>query len=117
MRVSGYLVRLGAEIRVNVQALQMISASCDKDGVPADNSAPMAPPPPQQPVVAPQPAPARPLTQTVWSGIYSDAQAYSGEKVADTTCQGCHSKSHRRLSEAVIQFAVAAVYDRRNLLN
>jgi len=28
MRVSGYLVRLGAEIRVNVQALQMVSASC-----------------------------------------------------------------------------------------
>lgn len=28
MRVSGYLVRLGAEIRVNVQALQMVSTSC-----------------------------------------------------------------------------------------
>ena len=29
-------------------------------------------------------------TQTVWSGVYSDAQAYRGEKVADTTCIGCH---------------------------
>ena len=28
--------------------------------------------------------------QTVWSGIYSEAQAYRGEKVADTTCIGCH---------------------------
>lgn len=28
VRVSGYLVRLGAEIRVNVQALQMVGASC-----------------------------------------------------------------------------------------
>ncbi len=28
--------------------------------------------------------------QTVWSGVYSDAQAYRGEKVADTTCIGCH---------------------------
>jgi mono/diheme cytochrome c family protein len=30
VRVSGYMVRLGAEIRVNVQALQMIGASCGK---------------------------------------------------------------------------------------
>jgi mono/diheme cytochrome c family protein len=29
-------------------------------------------------------------TQTVWSGVYSDSQAYRGEKVADTTCIGCH---------------------------
>jgi len=28
VRVDGYLVRLGAEIRVNVQALQMVGASC-----------------------------------------------------------------------------------------
>jgi mono/diheme cytochrome c family protein len=28
VRVSGYMVRLGAEIRVNVQALQMVGASC-----------------------------------------------------------------------------------------
>ena len=28
VRVTGYMVRLGAEIRVNVQALQMVSASC-----------------------------------------------------------------------------------------
>jgi cytochrome c len=26
----------------------------------------------------------------VWSGVYSEAQAYRGEKVADTTCIGCH---------------------------
>jgi hypothetical protein len=30
VRVSGYMVRLGAEIRVNVQSLQMIGASCGK---------------------------------------------------------------------------------------
>ena len=29
-------------------------------------------------------------TQTVWTGVYSEAQAYRGEKVADTTCIGCH---------------------------
>jgi cytochrome c5 len=28
MRVTGYMVRLGAEIRVNVQSLQMVSTSC-----------------------------------------------------------------------------------------
>ena len=26
----------------------------------------------------------------MWSGVYSEAQAYRGEKVADTTCIGCH---------------------------
>jgi hypothetical protein len=30
VRVTGYLVRLGAEIRVNVQSLQMVNASCGK---------------------------------------------------------------------------------------
>jgi hypothetical protein len=30
MRVAGYMVRLGAEIRVNVQSLQMVGASCGK---------------------------------------------------------------------------------------
>jgi mono/diheme cytochrome c family protein len=29
-------------------------------------------------------------TQTVWSGVYTETQAYRGEKVADTTCIGCH---------------------------
>jgi len=29
VRVSGYMVRLGAEIRVNVQSLQMVAASCN----------------------------------------------------------------------------------------
>jgi len=29
-------------------------------------------------------------SQTVWSGVYSEAQAYRGEKVADTSCVGCH---------------------------
>lgn len=28
--------------------------------------------------------------QTIWSGVYSESQAYRGEKVADTTCIGCH---------------------------
>jgi len=28
--------------------------------------------------------------QTVWSGVYTETQAYRGEKVADTTCIGCH---------------------------
>ena len=29
-------------------------------------------------------------TPTIWSSIYSEAQAYRGEQVADTTCIGCH---------------------------
>ena len=30
-------------------------------------------------------------TQTsVWSGVYTEGQEYRGEKVADTTCIGCH---------------------------
>ena len=28
--------------------------------------------------------------QTVWSGVYTEAQAFRGEKVADTLCAGCH---------------------------
>jgi mono/diheme cytochrome c family protein len=28
--------------------------------------------------------------QSVWSGVYTEAQAYRGEKVAQTTCLGCH---------------------------
>ena len=27
---------------------------------------------------------------TVWGGVYTEAQAFRGEKVADTTCIGCH---------------------------
>jgi mono/diheme cytochrome c family protein len=38
---------------------------------------------------ADQPA-AAPMPQTVWSGVYSDSQAYGGEKVSDTVCLGCH---------------------------
>ena len=30
VRVTGYMVRLGAEVRVNVQSLQMVGASCGK---------------------------------------------------------------------------------------
>ncbi len=26
----------------------------------------------------------------MWSGVYTESQAYRGEKVADTTCIGCH---------------------------
>lgn len=37
-----------------------------------------------------QPAPEAASPQTVWSGIYSEAQAFRGEKVADTACLGCH---------------------------
>lgn len=29
-------------------------------------------------------------TQTTWSGVYTEAQAYRGEKIADTSCIGCH---------------------------
>ena len=29
-------------------------------------------------------------TRTVWDGVYTEAQAFRGEKVADTTCIGCH---------------------------
>jgi mono/diheme cytochrome c family protein len=28
--------------------------------------------------------------RTIWSGVYSEAQAYRGEKVADKSCIGCH---------------------------
>ena len=34
--------------------------------------------------------PALAQSQTVWGGVYSEAQAFRGEKVADTQCQGCH---------------------------
>ena len=34
-----------------------------------------------------------PQQQTVWSGVYSDAQAFRGEKVADTRCIGCHGSN------------------------
>jgi mono/diheme cytochrome c family protein len=42
--------------------------------------------------VGSQPAVAasQPQPQTVWSGVYTEAQAYRGEKVAQTTCIGCH---------------------------
>jgi mono/diheme cytochrome c family protein len=40
---------------------------------------------PADPLVAPASQP-----QSVWSGVYSEAQAFRGEKVADTACQGCH---------------------------
>jgi mono/diheme cytochrome c family protein len=40
--------------------------------------------------LAAQPAPEAEPPQTVWSGVYSTAQAYRGEKVADTVCLGCH---------------------------
>lgn len=36
------------------------------------------------------PAQAGQAVQTVWSGIYTEAQAYRGEKIAQTTCIGCH---------------------------
>ncbi len=92
VRVAGYLVRLGAEIRVYVQQLQAVGGSCSAGAAPMTVSsvAPVAPVPPQQPVTAaPEPAD-RALAQTVWGGVYSEAQAYAGEKVADTLCQGCH---------------------------
>jgi mono/diheme cytochrome c family protein len=94
MLVSGYLVRLGAEIRVNVQALQTVGVSCDGAALPPESVAPVvAPPAPQQPAAAPQTQTQATIpsgAQTVWSGVYSESQAYSGEKVADTTCLGCH---------------------------
>jgi mono/diheme cytochrome c family protein len=43
-----------------------------------------------QPVQAAQPAQTGQTPQTVWSGVYTDAQAYRGEKIAQTTCIGCH---------------------------
>ena len=42
--------------------------------------------------------------QTVWSGVFSEAQAYRGEKVADTICIGCHGPS-----------SMAAIPDRSSL--
>jgi mono/diheme cytochrome c family protein len=32
-------------------------------------------------------------SQTVWSGVYTTAQAFRGEKVADTSCIGCHGSN------------------------
>ena len=32
-------------------------------------------------------------TQTVWSGVYTEAQAFRGEKVSDTSCIGCHGSN------------------------
>jgi mono/diheme cytochrome c family protein len=40
--------------------------------------------------VAPQAPTESQAAQTVWSGVYTEAQAYRGEKVAQTTCIGCH---------------------------
>jgi mono/diheme cytochrome c family protein len=91
VRVSGYLVRLGAEIRVNVQALQPVGVSCDGAAVPADRVAPVTAQPVQpQPITTAPPPQTQAGIPTVWSGVYSEAQAYSGEKVADTVCLGCH---------------------------
>jgi mono/diheme cytochrome c family protein len=39
---------------------------------------------------APQTAQPPQPPQTIWSGVYSEAQAYRGEKVAETSCIGCH---------------------------
>ena len=41
--------------------------------------------PADQPVAAPALQP-----QSVWSGVYSETQAFRGEKIADEACQGCH---------------------------
>jgi mono/diheme cytochrome c family protein len=93
VRISGYLVRLGAEIRVFVQQLQPLGVSCDGAPMPASSVAPiMAPPVQQQPAIVPPaaPNPSSSSARTVWSGVYSEAQAFRGEKVADTVCLGCH---------------------------
>jgi mono/diheme cytochrome c family protein len=91
MRVSGYLVRLGAEIRVQVQTLQMVATACGRDGAaPATGNAAPVIAPPVPPPQAVTPPPSSVPANTVWSGVYTEAQAFSGEKVADTTCQGCH---------------------------
>jgi mono/diheme cytochrome c family protein len=89
VRVSGYLVRLGAEIRVNVQTLQPVGVSCDGAAIPASAAPVMVQPQPVTAAPSPQ-LQTQPGIRTVWSGIYSEAQAYSGEKVADTACLGCH---------------------------
>ena len=34
-----------------------------------------------------------PQRQTVWGGVYTETQAYRGEKVADTSCIGCHGSN------------------------
>ena len=35
-------------------------------------------------------SPALAQSQSVWDGVYSEAQAFRGEKVAETVCLGCH---------------------------
>jgi mono/diheme cytochrome c family protein len=32
---------------------------------------------------------------TIWSGVFSESQAFRGEKVADTLCIGCHGAGFR----------------------
>lgn len=91
VRVSGYLVRLGAENRVFVQQLRAVGMTCDGAAIPASSVAPIMAPPVQRQPAAASPPPSVPTgVQTVWSGVYSEAQAFGGEKVADTLCAGCH---------------------------
>jgi S-disulfanyl-L-cysteine oxidoreductase SoxD len=47
----------------------------------------------QSQTTASVPSQPQPPVQTVWSGVYTDAQAYRGEKVADTSCIGCHGSN------------------------
>lgn len=63
VKVEGYLVRLGAEIRVSLTSLEQAGGSCAKAGA-AD--------------------------ATIWSGVFSEIQARRGERVASVSCSGCH---------------------------
>jgi alcohol dehydrogenase (cytochrome c) len=40
--------------------------------------------------VTAQPEAALAGAQSIWNGVYSETQAFRGEKVADTLCIGCH---------------------------
>jgi cytochrome c553 len=53
-------------------------------------SAMQSPPVQESKVQSPEVQSPASTSQTVWSGVYTEAQAYRGEKVADTTCIGCH---------------------------
>jgi mono/diheme cytochrome c family protein len=66
VRVTGYLVRLGAEIRISLTSLQAEAAACKLEA--------------QTPSAS----------QTIWSSVFSEFQARRGEKLASISCGGCH---------------------------
>jgi mono/diheme cytochrome c family protein len=95
VRVTGHMVRLGAEIRVNVASLEAAGGACGKrvgesgsQGTAESGSRGVMESGSLGVVESGSLKP-----QTVWSGVYTEAQAFRGEKVADTSCIGCHGSN------------------------